>query len=207
MNSVFQVQSALKAAGYDPGPIDGLWGPKTAAAVSAWAFARGKPVAPSEALPWMDEAKAMMGRHELTHNAELRAFLKSDGATLGDPAKLPWCGDFVQTCIRLGLPDEPFPGDLGANPYWARNWMLLGKETPLTYGAVVVFSRDGGGHVGFCVGGDASTVAVLGGNQSNTVSIARLSRSRLLGARWPSTFPARPIILPSPAGAMSHNEA
>ncbi len=123
------------------------------------------------------------------------------------PAKLPWCGDFVQTCIRLGLPDEPFPGDLGANPYWARNWMLLGKETPLTYGAVVVFSRDGGGHVGFCVGGDASTVAVLGGNQSNTVSIARLSRSRLLGARWPSTFPARPIILPSPAGAMSHNEA
>lgn len=31
-----RVQSALNAAGHDAGPIDGIWGPKTSAAVSAF---------------------------------------------------------------------------------------------------------------------------------------------------------------------------
>ena len=42
--------------------------------------------------------------------------------------KNPWCGDFVETCIRAALPDEPLPGALGINPYWARNWLLFGQE-------------------------------------------------------------------------------
>lgn len=39
--SVRQIQQALKAAGFDPGPIDGIKGPKTLAAIRAFQKARG----------------------------------------------------------------------------------------------------------------------------------------------------------------------
>lgn len=32
---------------------------------------------------------------------------------------------------------------------------------------------------------------MLGGHQSNAVTLARITKSRVLGARWPATFPAR----------------
>lgn len=139
-------------------------------------------------LPWIVEAKSVFGLHETKDKAALQKYLKSDGKTLGDPAALPWCGDFVETVIRNALPTEPFPGDLGKNPYWARNWALLGKEVKPCYGCILVFGREGGGHVGFAVGEDTTDYYVLGGNQSNTVSITRIDKKRLLSARWPSTY-------------------
>jgi uncharacterized protein (TIGR02594 family) len=162
-------------------------------------------------LPWMTEAKRILGRHEGRDNGWLRSWLKSDGKTLGDPAKLPWCGDFVETCIRLALPSEPFPGALGVNPYWARNWLGLGGAIAPTYGAVLVFERGpSSGHVGFAVGQDATTFFVLGGNQSDSVTVARIAKTRLLGARWPSTFarPDIPRLAPMVSGGpISTNEA
>ena len=41
----------------------------------------------------------------------------------------------METCIRMGLPDEPLLGALGTNPYWARNWLLFGQETKPVPGA------------------------------------------------------------------------
>jgi uncharacterized protein (TIGR02594 family) len=195
------IQEGLTSLGYKPGAIDGEFGPMTKAAAQAWMNARGQPAkAAAQArkvdLPWMAEAKRVLGRHEVRDNGWLRKWLRSDGKTLGDPAQLPWCGDFVETCLRLALPTEPFPGPLGQNPYWARNWRYLGQPTAPTYGAVLVFSRGSGGHVGFAVGEDATTFYVLGGNQSNAVTVARLSKERLLAAQWPATFPAAPIYLP-----------
>lgn len=38
---------------------------------------------------------------------------------------------------------------------------------------------------------------VLGGNQSDAVNIARIAKSRLLGARWPATVPPRQRHLPT----------
>lgn len=162
-------------------------------------------------LPWMAEAKRVLNRHEGRDNGWLKSWLKSDGKTLGDPAKLPWCGDFVETCIRLALPGEPFTGALGENPYWARNWLGLGVATPPTYGAVLVFERGpSSGHVGFAVGQDASSYFVLGGNQSDSVTVARIAKTRLLGARWPATFarPAMPRLAQMVSGGpLSTNEA
>lgn len=204
------IQTGLRDAGYAPGPIDGLFGPKTRAAAEAWIAAGGKPaVNPAVGeLPWIAEAKRLLGRHEVRDNGWLRTWLKSDGRTLGDPAKLPWCGDFVETCIRLALPGEPLPGDLGQNPYWARNWLKLGVAR-LTYGAVLVFERGSGGHVGFAVGQDRTCYHVLGGNQGNGVTVARIDKDRLLGARWPASWPTRPINLPtlSASAPISKNEA
>ena len=39
-----ELQSALQRLGYDPGPIDGLYGPKTATAIRAYQTATGLPV-------------------------------------------------------------------------------------------------------------------------------------------------------------------
>ncbi|MCL4065908.1 TIGR02594 family protein [Pseudomonas sp. GX19020] len=205
------IQTGLRDLGYQPGAVDGIFGPRTKAAAEAWLAAGGTAAkAPSSGdLPWMTEGKRVLGRHEVRDNGLLRSWLKSDGKTLGDPAKLPWCGDFVETCIRLALPGEPFPGSLGQNPYWARNWLELGQKTNPTYGAVLVFERGSGGHVGFAVGADPACFHVLGGNQSNAVTIARIDRKRLLGARWPKTFAALPLNLPSlsASDSISTNEA
>ncbi|MEM1055168.1 MAG: TIGR02594 family protein [Bacteroidota bacterium] len=163
--------------------------------------------------PWMTIARSYLGLHERTHNSRLRRFLRSDRRTLGDPARLPWCGDFVETAIRLALEDEPFPGRLGENPYLARNWMEFGQPCELTTGAVVVFwrgRRNGlSGHVGFVSGQAPGRIYTLGGNQSNRVSIAPLSADRVLGFRWPLT-----VAPPSEVGAdrmyggsLSTNEA
>ena len=63
--------------------------------------------------------------------------------------------------------------------------------------AVLIFSRGSGGHVGFAIGQDDAHFYVLGGNQSDAVTIARVAKSRLLGARWPATVPPRLQRLPT----------
>ncbi len=69
--------------------------------------------------------------------------------------------------------------------------MLFGQETKPVTGAVLIFERGAGGHVGFALGQDDTLFCVLGGNQSDAVTIARIGKSRLLGARWPATYPPR----------------
>ena len=69
--------------------------------------------------------------------------------------------------------------------------MLFGQDTRPAPGAVLVFERGSGGHVGFAVGQDDTHFYVLGGNQSDAVTVARIGKPRLLGARWPATFPSR----------------
>ena len=124
-------------------------------------------------------------------------WLKRNGRSLGDPSRNPWCGDIVETCIRMGMPDEPLLGALGINPNWARNWLLFGRDTKPVTGVVLIFERGSGGHVGFAVGQGDTHFYVLGGNQSEAVTIARIAKSRLLGARWPATYPPRLQRLPT----------
>lgn len=193
------IQSGLDKLGHSPGAIDGLWGLRTARAIKTLLAANGRAasVAPPGPLPWMTEAKSALGRHEARDRSWLMDWLKRDGRSLGDPSKNPWCGDFVETCIRIALPDEPLLGALGTNPYWARHWLLFGREVQPITGAVLVFSRGSGGHVGFAIGQDDTNFYVLGGNQSDAVTIARIAKSRLLGARWPATYPPRLQRLPT----------
>lgn len=233
-----QIQTRLRELGFDPGPLDGIYGRRTKAAVAAFQRSRDIPVrfpgtvdlgsgnsktlkalfpeyddldqepAPEVKMPWLAEAVAKMGWHERTHNKKLRKWLKSDGATLGDPAKLPWCGDFVETCIALTLPEEPLP----VNPYLAANWGKFGVSTLPTVGCVADFWRGSPsswkGHVAFIVGGNSRNYLCLGGNQRNTISVVPISKRRLRAARWPMTVPKQPINLPWMAdnGKISVNE-
>jgi uncharacterized protein (TIGR02594 family) len=226
-----EVQTALAAAGFHPGPVDGIpgratraavvrfqrsrglepdgiVGPKTLRALGAVTPSKGPAIEPPPA--WYEIAKAKLGLHESRNNTSLLAWLRSDGRTLGDPSRLPWCGDFVETCLALSLPDEILPG----NPYLARNWLKagVGIEGP-ALGAIAVFWRGTksgtSGHVGFYAGEDATHIHVLGGNQSNAVTIARIHRDRLLGLRWPATRPRPPIrpVLRPASGTVTTNEA
>lgn len=202
-------QWTLAQAGLKPGAIDGLEGPNTRAAEYAF---RTPKLKKADALPWMAVADKAIGLHERMDNDELRTFLKSDGRTLGDPSKLPWCGDFVETCIRVALPDIEVPG----NPYLARNWQDWGEEATNRYGAVVVFWRGsrGGtmGHVGFAhaLDEDRALVEVLGGNQGDASKLAWLGTDRILAWRAPPGWVDKmPLIgKASAAGAsVSTNEA
>jgi uncharacterized SAM-binding protein YcdF (DUF218 family) len=79
------------------------------------------------------------------------------------------------------------------NPLGARQWERFGKGTTPQLGAVMVFWREsqssGKGHVGFYWAQDSQAYHILGGNQSNTVSVTRIARDRLLQARWPASVP------------------
>jgi uncharacterized protein (TIGR02594 family) len=230
--STYNIQKRLAELGFDPGPNDGIRGRRTIAAIKAFQkskrlvadgiagpktaaklFDAGSFKAKSphmqDLMPWLDEARRKLGLHERRDRASLMAWLRSDGRTLGDPAKLPWCGDFVETAIATQLPEEPLP----ANPYLARNWLKFGKPCTPQLGAVLVFwrgSRTGvSGHVGFYVGETATHYRVLGGNQRNAVTDdALIAKPRLLGARWPLTaLPPGGQTVAATGGIVSTNEA
>ncbi|HEY8566169.1 MAG TPA: TIGR02594 family protein [Beijerinckiaceae bacterium] len=117
----------------------------------------------------------------------------------------PWCGLFMALLAhRTG---KPVPNE----PLWALSWAAWeeGAAAPML-GGVLVFRRPGGGHVGLCVGEDAAAYHVLGGNQGDRVSIARLAKARLVAARhprWRGTMPLnRRRVRLSAAGALSRNE-
>ena len=168
------------------------FGPITEAALqTAW---RRNQRRESETLPWLAYLNSVRGLDERRHRTTLMEFLRRDGKALGDPTVFPWCGDLVETCIRLGLPTEPFAGALAKNPYWARNWAEFGvKVDPMrARGCVGVWPRGKGGHVAFIVGHDSANWYVDGGNQSNMVNRVLIKRSRpLLAARYPITFDQR----------------
>jgi len=198
--NIAKLQQAL--GGLD---IDGDRGPKTTAAILL-AADQGRlqvvpgvvvaPITDQTTLPWLQELKAVWGLHEVHDHAKLLAWLWSDGHTVGDPAKLPWCGDAVETAIRLALPQEPLPGKLGANPYFARNWEVFGVPG-MYYGSVGVFERGPtSGHVGFLIGQNDANYFVFGGNQGDKVGVVQIDKGRLITARWPTTWPAPGRLLP-----------
>lgn len=203
------IQRELATRGHYKGALDGQYGPQTAKAMMASLGLKPAVVVDNTAQKepsWYVEAKRKMGLHETLNHAELKEFLKSDGNTLGDPAKLPWCGDFVETCIARAVPHE----DLPDNPYYALNWLKFGQKlTSPALGAIAVFVRPGGGHIGFYAGERDDAYLILGGNQSNRVSLTWISKSRLKGFRWPSLVPLPRMgaVRVNGSGQLSHNEA
>ena len=97
------------------------------------------------------------------------------------------------------------------DPLWALNWGNFGVHTkqPML-GDVLVFIRNGGGHVGLYVGEDAEAYHVLGGNQSDSVCFTRIAKARLYTARRPeyNLQPANVrVVTLAKSGAVSVNEA
>ena len=122
---------------------------------------------------------------------------------------IPWCGLFVGIVAKNSGYSFSSSKLLAARE-WI-NWgsaVTKGKEMLWD---VLVFVRPGGGHVGFYVGENDKAFLVYGGNQSNAVGFAWISKDRLLGARRPIYKVAQPdnvrkVIL-TETGNLSSNEA
>lgn len=93
----------------------------------------------------------------------------------------PWCGLAMAIAAKRGKKKLP------PSPLWAKAWTAFGKvtKTPML-GDVLIFKRAGGGHVGIYVAEDSECYHVLGGNQSDKVSIIRMGKWRLYAARRPN---------------------
>lgn len=136
--------------------------------------------------------------------ATLKAWWRED--------ETPWCGVLTAACLRetgVALPK-----------HWYRAKGYFGEPdkpwgSPLVapaLGCIVIFERKGGGHVGFVVGKEpCGNLRVLGGNQSNRVSIASFERTRVAGYRWPPGVVLPPLHMlptfPNTTGKVSTNEA
>lgn len=119
---------------------------------------------------------------------------------------VPWCGVFVAACLdEAGLASPPFAVRAKSWADWGANL----RPERLAPGAVLVFERPGGGHVGFYVGEDADAYHVLGGNQDDRVSIARLVKARCVARRWPKDQPVigKPVRLAASMSPVSRSEA
>ncbi|WP_119681784.1 NlpC/P60 family protein [Indioceanicola profundi] len=221
--TILEIQQALMAAGFNPGPLDGVWGRRTILAVRAFQAAQGlvpdgivgpltlrklsirtgiseRHTAP-EAHPllvWYEEALRLVGLMEDPSPASnprlLHMALELNIDYTDDD--VPWCGLFTAHCIGTTLPEEQLP----PIPLRARNWERFGEAITPVRGAILVFWRDsiasGKGHVGFYHGESTTHFYVLGGNQSNGVNIAKLNKGRFLAARWPrtaATLPSRAV--------------
>lgn len=144
---------------------------------------------------WLVEAERHIGVAEIPGpktGAAIAGWLHKLKAWWADD-ETPWCGVFVAACIDaagLALPK---------NWMRAKAWADWGSKLAApVHGCIVVFERQGGGHVGFVVGRTAQGhLLVLGGNQGNKVSIAPfdLSVRKVAGYRWPSGVPMQSTVL------------
>lgn len=136
---------------------------------------------------WLAAARRYIGVAEIPGKDTapvISRWLKRLGAWWDEDAT-PWCGTFVAACLDdVGLPRPQ-------HWYRARAYLDYGTRIPApVMGAITVFARTGGGHVGFAVGrNEHGALMILGGNQGDRVSIAAFDPARVLGYVWPEGAP------------------
>jgi uncharacterized protein (TIGR02594 family) len=157
---------------------------------------------------WLIRAREYLGVRETpgaANNPTILGWAKKIGGWVAGWYKsdgTAWCGLYV------GAVMSEFGFTLPKNPLGALQWAEFGKPCKPVVGAVMVFTRKGGGHVGFYVSEDETTFHILGGNQSDAVTIARIAKDRFVAARWPFGEPVTtgPVVRQFKA-ALSTNEA
>ena len=137
-----------------------------------------------------DIAAQQIGLNEHGQRAALSDYLQTGGQNL-DPAVTAWCAAFVDASLQQS-------GGQGTGALNARSYMDWGQgvDEPQR-GDVAVFSRGDPngwqGHVGFFDSyNDDGSINVLGGNQSDSVSVQSYGADRLLGFRRGDGQPQQP---------------
>lgn len=143
-----------------------------------------KPETPAadDKLPWLRLAEKELNTAEIPGDQHNPRILEYHAATtlVATSDEVPWCSAFVTWCLENS-------GMKSTRSAWARSYLNYGEKiNDPKFGCVVVFARGAtSGHVGFYVSENADEVLVLGGNQSNRVSMAYYSKRLVLGYRWP----------------------
>ena len=144
---------------------------------------------------WLKAARKKLGTREASGSANSPAILawakRLGTKVLGiiyNADSVPWCGVFVAYCLKE---DGVEPAGIAVRATSWSTWGQALRAERLAPGAVMTFERPGGGHVGFYVGEDAEAYHILGGNQGDAVTIARIAKYRCVARRWPT---GRPVI-------------
>jgi len=213
-DQVRQLQSMLNAV-LKPSPnltVDGVFGPRTRAALHRLQLARGTiPSAdthklvsasapassPSEghgdADRWMTIAEGELGQSEIAGTAANPRIIAYHATTslAAQSDEVAWCSSFVNWVMK----QAGYPGTGSAA---AKSWKAWGKSCEPSYGAITVVRHHKAGadaatgsssgyHVAFFLSKDAHHVALLGGNQHDMVKVSRfpLASYKIEALRWP----------------------
>lgn len=132
--------------------------------------------------PWLADALAHMGEHEILGKADNQFILDCFKYTnyKASHDEVPWCAAFVSRMLEES-------GYKSEHSAWAQSYEKVGQACELKPGAILVFKwANGDHHVSIChhiVNDDL--VACVGGNQSNMVKMSIYSRKSLVSIRWP----------------------
>jgi uncharacterized protein (TIGR02594 family) len=157
-------------------------------------------------------AKAEIGTVEWNNgsNPKVLAYYRDAGFPGVTDDATAWCAAFVGAMIKRS-------GGKPTGSLMARSYLTWGNPVDLKdarEGDIAVFSRGNStwqGHVAFLVKENASTISVLGGNQSDQVKVSTYPKASLLSIRraagtpQPAPKPVSPSIpaatpQPRPAG-------
>ena len=135
----------------------------------------------------IDYAWQELGQTEVPGKADNPRILEyqKHSPDVPDDDEIAWCSDFVGWCVsQAGM--EP------THKATARSWENWGSMAIFPeVGDIVVLWRGSPtswkGHIGFYVGGNAKLISMLGGNQSNRVSVREYPVSRVLSYRRKET--------------------
>lgn len=156
---------------------------------------------PKGSQPWMNEAKADLGKKETdaSYNKEMSAKWKLVGLNLGTIKEnwAAWCGLFVAACLAgAGYGYQK-------NGATAKNWDNFGQKIEwkingIPQGAIVRINHNANckssssNHVTFSYG-DCTPEDVksgnfqgLGGNQGNMVKVSSFPMGHICSVRWPN---------------------
>lgn len=165
--------------------------------------------------PWLIDARKHIGLREIVgpkHNATILRMWEAIKSSWFKDDETPWCAGFVGFCLEN-------VGIVSTRSAAARSYEKFGLDLRMrpAIGAIVVFKRDGGGHVGFFVGVDKyGNWLILGGNQGNMVKISPYAPPghkdcRIVAVRWAGKVPPTAAQLKIPLltsdGTFLSNEA
>lgn len=97
--------------------------------------------------------------------------------------EVAWCGLFVAYVMKVSGKPMTFTGYEILRAASFADWgkpVARGEEK---LGDILVFKRPGGNHVGIYIAESDTTFHVLGGNQSNAVTITEIAKNRLFASR------------------------
>ena len=160
---------------------------------------------------WLSVARAFVGLTETpgpgSNPAILRMARDIGAPEWYDDDGKPWCAVFLN---RVLLACQLPMAGTGFELLRAASFRSWGQPLPLgpALGAVLVFARPEGHHVGFYTGERDGVYRVLGGNQGNAVSETWIDMARLVAMRWPPgvELPFVQRVAVEAAGAVSTDE-
>jgi uncharacterized protein (TIGR02594 family) len=139
---------------------------------------------------WLKAAFKDLGLHEIRgprHNARVLEMFRIAGHDEIHDDETAWCSAAENTwMVESGI--------RGTGSLAARSWLAWGKKLDtsktIPRGAVLIFRRGTSsyqGHVCTLLEDMGEFLKVIGGNQSDAVTVTTMRRAPLIGARWPDT--------------------